>query len=55
MIMYKDICENCKFGAEERKRLLEECDSVIEAVEAYREFIVECKKNCKYQATDIIV
>ena len=40
-------CANCQIAEDMKNKLLEESESVFDAVYDYEKFIEECKKNCK--------
>lgn len=40
-------CAECKIAEEMKEKLLEESESVFDAVYDYEKFIEECKKNCE--------
>ena len=42
----KYCLEKCEVGKEQKRKALEECDSVYDAVFDVKKFIEECKKKC---------
>jgi hypothetical protein len=43
------ICDECVIALEKRKRLIEESDSIFDAVSDYEDFIKNCKNNNKIE------
>ena len=43
------FCHECEVANKMKEKLLEESDSVFDAVYDYQKFIEECQKNCKME------
>ena len=42
-------CRECKIAEEMKKKLLDESESVFDAVYDYEKFIEECRENCQME------
>lgn len=46
------LCHKCEIAKKEKKKLLDESESVFDAVYDYEKFIEECQVNCKLENKD---
>lgn len=46
------FCHDCKVAEEIKKKLLDESESVFDAVYDYEKFIEECRENCQMENKD---